>query len=76
MRAVEAGIVEAVVDPERDRNQPRAAAGKELDYRDGARTVFVFLLLLLSLLLVLIGWLVLGAIADLRHAAGGQQQDG
>ena len=66
--AVEAGIVEAVIDPKRNRHQPRAAAGEEFNHRDGARTPFVLLVLFLRLL-VLVGSLVFGAVANLRGDA-------
>ena len=65
--AVQAGIVEAVVDPQGDGNKPRTAARQELKHRDGTWPALRFLLLgALGLAGLLIG--VLSAIADLGRA--------
>jgi len=65
--AIEAGIVEAVVDPQGYRDKPRTATGQELEHRDGPRPALRFLLLgALGLAGLLIG--MLRAIADLGAA--------
>ena len=65
--AIEAGIVEAVVDPQRDRDKPRSTARQELKHRDGTWPALIFLLLgALGLAGLLIG--VLRAITDLGGA--------
>jgi len=71
--AIEAGIVEAVVDPQGDRDKPRPAAGQELEHSDGPWPALRFLRRTLRLAGLLIG--VLRAIADLGGAEGDQRPE-
>lgn len=69
--AIEAGIVEAVIDPQGNRDKPRTAARQELKHRDGTWSALRFLRRALRLAGLLIG--VLRAIADLGKAECGQR---
>jgi hypothetical protein len=65
--AIEAGIIEAVVDPQGDRDKPRTTARQELEYGDGTwSALVVFLLAVLRLAWLLIR--VLRPVANLGRA--------